>query len=419
MNEKVAVIACAMALPGEKGYTRFSYLSKLLCDHGYEVDLYTSTFNHWEKAQRNSSIIKEIQKKVPYSIKMGYEPGYKRNVDIHRVLSHRQLSSNILKIIKSENRKEKYSLIYCVIPDNLLAAKISKFGSRNAIPVIIDIEDLWPEGMKLVFNKPIISDIVFYPFSYFAKKAYKHAVAFVGTSDEYRDEPIKYNQGAEKERITVYVGCDLDVFDKGVSQYSTDIEKKEGEFWIIYTGTIGSSYDIETLIKAAQIIKKEGYDDIKIKILGGGPLEAKCKLIATERECNVDFLGYQPYEKMAAYISKSDVTVNSFVKSAPQSIVNKVGDYLAGGKPMINTLHSKEFRIKVETDGFGMNVEAEDEDALANAILYYYKNPIERNKCGIIARKIAEEQFDRKNSYSAIENLISKKIKGSCNGRSN
>lgn len=129
--------------------------------------------------------------------------------------------------------------------------------------------------------------------------------------------------------------------------------------------------------------------------------------IASEEECNIDFLGYIPYEKMAAYLVKSDVTVNSFVKKAPQSIVNKVGDYLAAGKPMINTLSSPEFREKVRKDGFGINVEAENVTDLTKAILKIYREPILAEKYGKNARIIADSQFDRKNAYLKILDLIS------------
>ena len=61
---------------------------------------------------------------------------------------------------------------------------------------------------------------------------------------------------------------------------------------------------------------------------------------------------------MAAYLCASDIVVNSLVKSAAPSIVTKIGDYLASGKPMVNTGSSPEFRSKVSADGFGVNVEA-------------------------------------------------------------
>ena len=70
------------------------------------------------------------------------------------------------------------------------------------------------------------------------------------------------------------------------------------------------------------------------------------ELANTRQIYNVEFVGYAPYGKMAAYLKQSDVLVNSFVKKAPQSIVTKIGDYLAAGKAMINTCMSPEFREK-------------------------------------------------------------------------
>ena len=61
--KKIAVITMGVKLNNEKGYTRFKFLSEFLVDAGYEVDLITTTFQHWEKAQRN---ISEIQKTKKY-----------------------------------------------------------------------------------------------------------------------------------------------------------------------------------------------------------------------------------------------------------------------------------------------------------------------------------------------------------------
>ena len=110
---------------------------------------------------------------------------------------------------------------------------------------------------------------------------------------------------------------------------------------------------------------------------------------------------------MAAYLKASDITINSLVKSAPQSIITKIGDYLAAGIPMINTGSSPEFRAKVETDGFGINVEAEDADALAKAFVELANDDERRRSMGVIARRIAEEQFDQPTSYQTIVELIS------------
>lgn len=397
--KKIAIITLAVALEDEKGYSRFRFLANLLSEF-YEVDLITSTFQHWEKKQRDIDTI--LRTKTKYNIELAYEPGYKKNVDIRRVFSHRVAAKNVIKILG----KKEYDLIYCIIPDNSVAASVGKYSKKNGVKCIVDVEDLWPEVMEMVSPLPNgINKLLFSSFRRKARIAYKCADAFVGTSNEYRDVPqVKYGvQG--KPAITVYVGCDLEDFDSGVAEFSKDIEKNEEEFWVTYAGNLGSSYDVTTLVRASQELYSK-FPNIKIKILGGGPLETEFKDISKEKPCNVEFVGYTPYRKMAAYLTKSDILVNSFVKKAPQSIVTKIGDYLAAGKPMINTLSSPEFREKVETDGFGINVVAENKGVLCDAIIKLYRNPEQRKEMGKAARDVCEKEFDRKVSYQEIKKLI-------------
>lgn len=399
-KKKIAIITLAVALEDEKGYSRFRSLAEILSKK-FDVDIITSTFQHWEKKQRDINSIES--KSYPYHILFAYEPGYKKNVDVRRITSHKVAVKNILRIL-GENQ---YDLIYCIIPPNNMAAKVGEFAHNHNIKYIVDVEDLWPEAMEMVSPLPkSFNKLLFRGFREDARKAYEFADAFVGTSDEYRDVPKNKYAIIGKPSETVYVGCDLDDFDAGVAEFSDSIEKPEGEFWITYAGNLGSSYDIGTLIKAAQILYKNGNRDIRVKILGGGPLEDDFKAIAQEKPCNVDFVGYTPYREMAAWLSLSDILINSFVKKAPQSIVTKIGDYLAAGKPMINTLSSPEFRKKVEDDGFGMNVEAEDPEKLVNLILAMSEDRKKLHAMSESARKVAEIEFDRKNSYKKIIKLI-------------
>lgn len=397
--KNIAIVTLAVALENEKGYSRFRFLANLLCDY-YNVDLITSTFQHWEKKQRNQDVIAAMDTR--YSILLAYEPGYKKNVDIRRFYSHRIAVKNIIEILK----RKDYDLIYCIIPDNHMAAKVGEYAKGKGIKYIVDVEDLWPEAMEMVSPLPNgINKLLFSSFRRDARNAYECADAFVGTSDEYRDVPSDKYGIRGKPAITVYVGCDLDDFDSGVQEHIGEIKKDKSEFWVTYAGNLGSSYDIPTLIRAAQGLY-ESVPDIKVKILGSGPIEGEFKVIASEKPCNVEFVGYTPYRKMAAYLVKSDVLVNSFVKKAPQSIVTKIGDYLAAGKPMINTLTSPEFRAKVEADGFGINVEPENEESLKKAILMLVNENKKYKRMAMNARAIAENEFDRKSSYIRIYRLI-------------
>ena len=401
MKKKIAVISMGVKLNGEKGYSRFRYIGDFLSDAGYQVDLITTTFQHWEKAQRDIDTIKKEDYK--FRLKFIYEPGYRKNIDPRRIWSHHIAAKNLTKLLEQDG---DYDLIYCEIPPNDVALAAAEYAKKKGIPFVPDVNDLWPEAMRMVLDIPVVSDILFYPLQRDAEKVYSLVSGIIGTSDEYRDRPLK-NQKLDVPRKTVYVGNEIAEFDKGVETYGPQIQKPGGEFWVSYAGTIGTSYDIRTMVLAGRELLDRGIDQIKIKILGGGPLKEELENLAKEKECtNVEFVGYAPYPKMAAYLAKSDILVNSFVKKAPQSIVTKIGDYLAAGKPMINTCMSPEFRQKVETDGFGINILPEDVKILTDAILDLYKDKEGCRIMGEKARKIAKEQFDRPESYKKIIELI-------------
>lgn len=379
-------------------------MAGFLAEHGYSVDLIGSTFQHFKKAPRDMERLKAMQ--IPYNLVFIEEPGYKKNIDIRRIYSNYILSRNTLRYL--EENADTYDLVYCVIPPNVLSAKVGKFCRRHQIPFIVDIEDLWPEAMKMVLKIPLLSDLIFYPYWRDAEKTYRLADGVVGTSDEYTMRAFKRRK-KDILYATVYVGTEMDVFDEGVWKYRDELKKEEGNFWVTYAGSIGTSYDIKTLIDAAKIILQRDETDIKFYILGTGSLKEELEQYAKDIKCdNVTFMGYVEYQKMAAFLSESDILINSYIRNAPQSIVTKIGDYLSAGKPIINTLSNPEFCRMVEENGFGVNVEAEDAEKLAEAILELYHDAPLRAKISFNARKCAEEKFDRKTGYLQVVEMVGK-----------
>ncbi len=419
-RKRIAVVTMGVKLGDEtRGYTRFRFLSEMLVEQGFDVDLITSSFQHWEKAQRDTS--KACYKGLPYNIVFIDEPGYQKNLDLSRIRSHRKAAKNLKAHF--EANIGRYSLVYSEIPPNDVARVCAEFANSQRIPFVADINDLWPEAMRMVVDVPVISDIAFYPFARDAKRVYRLLSGAVGTSDEYAARPAA-DRKAPYRQETVYVGNDLQAFDEGAREHLGDVHKPADEVWAVYAGTLGASYDIATLIRAAALLEKrraqylartgaEGttgirrpFPAVRVKILGDGPDRAELEKLAREENAPVEFLGYQSHASMAAWLRASDITVNSLVKSAAQSIVTKIGDYLASGKPMINTGSSLEFRTKVTTDGFGLNVEAENPEALADALEELARTPSLRKIMGARGRAVAEREFDQRTSYLTIVNLI-------------
>ena len=399
--KRIAVIASDVAMPGEKGLGRLYYFSNLLSANGFDVELITGDFQHWEKAHRPAEKINITRQNTPFRLTFLQEPAYTKNIDLKRILCYRKLAANTKKYLSQHD----YDLVYALIPDNHLAATAGEYAKSRGIPFVIDVEDLWPEAMRMVFDVPVVSDAIFSYFSRNAKKAYSYADAVVGSSDEYRDEPLKYGIDVPLKK-TVYVGIDLQAFDDAVNKNISTVQKPEGEFWVVYAGTLGASYDIGTAIEAASLIASQGHPEIKLLLLGDGPQREEWEAAAKKAGADVRFTGFLPFEEMAAYLVQADITLNSLVAKAAQSIVSKIGDYLAAGKPMINTGLNKEFCEKVQNDDFGVNVVPGDARQLADAVLDLYRSPDDRKRMGDNARRTAVDQFDREKTYLGIIEMI-------------
>lgn len=399
-KKRIAIYTQDAKLGNEvKGATRYVYLATLLHEHGYDVDFITSGFQHWEKRQRD---VEHFDAGTDsYAIRFIEEPFYPKNMCPQRIWAHHVVAKRVSEYFDEHH---DYDLIYCQIPPNDVAREIGKAAHKFNIPFVVDVNDLWPEAFRVAFDVPVLSDILFAPFYRQAKAVYQMADAVVGTSDEYRERGLRdARSGIPSE--TVYVGNQLCEFDAGVTAHASQIDKPAGDIWVSYAGTLSACYDLETLVRAMAMVQKT-HPEAKLQILGDGSERDNLKAAAHSCGAEVVFHGYLPYSQMAAWLSKSDITINSLVEKAAQSIVTKIGDYLAAGKPMVNTSCSKEFRAKVEADGFGVNVKPGDAEGMASVLIDLIDDPQRRALMGEKARVVAEEQFDRPHSYLKTVRLI-------------
>ncbi len=405
--KKLAIISLGyMWFPCESGTSRFYDIAKTFVQQGYEVECITTGFQHFMKAPRNKELI--LSQGYPFKITFIETPAYKKNVDIRRVLSNKKAEQNLKKYLTQSIKK--YDAVYVAIPANNIAAMVTGICKANRVPVVVDIEDLWPEAMSMVIKKDWIRKILLHSFIRNAEMTYRNADGIIGTSEDYTDRAFKKRERNIPAQ-TVYVGCNLIDFDEGVEKYSAKIEKQDDEFWVAYAGSISTSYDIKTLIDAGYLLCNSVLSGKKvhIQILGTGSLKDELETYSAKMD-NIHFWGFTAYPKMAAALTKADVVINSFVKGAPQSIVNKIGDYLASGKPMINTLENPVFCRLVNRNNIGLNIEPGKVDVMVDAIKKYAENENLKDRQGENARKLAETEFDRAVSYLKMVEMVEKVI---------
>ena len=370
----------------------------MLCEKDYKVEIVTSSFAHMEKKQRE--FLKQNVADLEFEYTTIYEPGYPKNVCVRRFYSHYIMGINLKKYLK---KRKKPDVIYCAIPSFDVASVAATYARKNKIRFIIDVQDLWPEAFEMVFNMPIISDIVFAPMKKKANIAYRQADEVIAVSDTYKNRALQVNKKC-KIGHTIFLGTSLERFDRAASNKNKEYVKKE--IWLAYCGTLGHSYDIRCAIDAMAILKERGYSKICLVLMGDGPLRIAFEKYAIKRNVNVKFLGLLDYEEMCSVLSMCDIAINPIVHGAAQSIINKHADYAAAGIPVISTQENEEYRKLVEQYNMGFNCENGNALKVAKKIELLIKNADLRHNMGSNARRCFTEKFDRMKTYQEIISLI-------------
>ncbi|OME82141.1 hypothetical protein BK120_15840 [Paenibacillus sp. FSL A5-0031] len=385
--------------PGESGNSRYTYLAEKLVEAGFKVEIIASTFYHKTKKQRTFD--GDSIKGVGYKATLIYEPGYSKNVSLKRIHSNKVIAGNIIKYLK---KRKKPDLIYCPFPPISIGNKVAKFSANNKIPFVIDIQDLWPEAFKMVFKLPLISDLLFKPMEMSANKVFKNANAVVAVSETYVNRALSVNKSLECG-LSVFLGTDLVRFDS-YSKQQKGLFKPKNEIWIVYIGTLGNSYDINTVSEALKILKERDIYNIKFIVIGDGPKRTFFEKYANELDISYEFTGMMLYEDMVRKLILCDIGVNPIIKGTASSIINKVGDYAAAGIPVVNTQESLEYRNYIESLKIGLNCECENSLDVANKLEELINNKDLRKEMGLNNRLFAESKFDRSKTYAEIVNLI-------------
>lgn len=397
MEKKVLIVAHFCDYGEEQSNNRFNYIADMLSDLGCRVTVVTSSFCHRNKTQREHNLVTSPK----YNVDLVAEPSYKKNVSVKRLFySHKVFAKNLKKYLEQCNKPD---IVYVAVPSNDAASVAAEYCKKNNIPLIADIQDLWPEAFRLVLNVPVVSDILFNPMEKKANKIYEQADKIAAVSKTYANRGTR-NCIKDKDGTVVFLGTDLETFDSSAEEFN--IEKDENELWITYVGTLGHSYNIEIIIDALRLLPKDLTDNIVFKVLGDGPLLERFKEHARGSGVNVEFLGRRNYSEMVAYLKKSDIAVNPISKGAAQSIINKHGDYAMAGLPVVSTQESEEYRALLEDYGCGINCSADSSAEVAQAIKKLAENEDLRRRMGENSRRLGEEKFDRKQSYKAIAEII-------------
>jgi hypothetical protein len=76
-------------------------------------------------------------------LRLVHGPGYRRNLSIRRIIHNRIVAAAFRD---EAARNPEPDIAFCTMPTPELAEKVVELGARESFPVVVDINDLWPDS---------------------------------------------------------------------------------------------------------------------------------------------------------------------------------------------------------------------------------------------------------------------------------
>ena len=158
-------------------------------------------------------------------------------------------------ILFSSFKKIKIDIIFIYATSPIFQALPAIiFGKLFKIPIVLWVQDIWPDVLKdlnIINNKRILNFI-----NFFVNKVYNNSDYILVQSESFKKKISK--------SINKKIGV---LFNPETLKFRKNHIKKNKDFIITYAGNIGKAQSLETLIQA---VKKINNIKIKIHIYGEG-----------------------------------------------------------------------------------------------------------------------------------------------------
>ncbi len=268
-------------------------------------------------------------------------------------------------------RKNKFNIVFVYAPSPLLQSLVGIFFSKVfKIKVITWVQDLWPDVLSStghIKNKFILNLI-----GKLVNFIYKKNDLLLAQSNEFKK--IILNRTNHGSIYYLPNPGNLKYLENKIytNQNSNFLNLKlniQNSFSVVYAGNIGKAQSIETLVRAASLIKK--YKSIKVFIIGDGSELENVKKIANSLNLqNIIFSGYVNEDELIDLLRTSKILYLSLVndKIVNSTVPSKLQNYLACGKPILGSIGGEASEI-ISKSICGYSCEPENFEELADMII--------------------------------------------------
>ncbi len=305
-------------------------------------------------------------------------------------------------------RKENPEAIFVYCPSPLLQALPALLlGWIKGVPVIVWVQDLWPESLEstgYVKNR-LVLDLV----GKLVQFIYRNTDHILVSSRSFA-API--SAMAPSAQISYFPNSIDASFCEPDSAPQTPMPELDEGFCVVFAGNIGAAQTMEVIVGAAA--RLIDVPEIRFVIIGSGSrLDWMRKEVLGKGLANVHLAGRYPSEAMPYLLSKAAVLLVTLADQPifAATVPNKVQAYLAVGRPIVACLNGEGARL-IEEAGAGVTVAAEDAPGLAKAILALYRmTPEARREMGDNGRLFYRQNFDHEQLVDQLIGYIQDTIR--------
>ena len=317
----------------------------------------------------------------------------RRNNIFFRFLNYWSYQHYACKLVKKLDKDFDVVLINELSP--IMSANPGlKYAKKNNKKVVMYEMDLWPESLLAggITNKSLIY------------KHYKKVSAKIYS----KCDKILVSTKEHIEYIKALPNCnDLDI--EYLPQYAESIFEESnydtidnGVIDLMFAGNIGKAQSVDTIIRAAALLKDN--PGFKFHIVGSGSELDNIKKLAEElKTTNVIFYGQKPLSEMPELYKIANAMLVTLEDKAyaNMTIPGKAQSYMAVGKPIIGSINGSCANFIINNE-VGYACASGDAQALANII-----KGLDIKELQEIGNKAKEVYFKKYSKKLFIDKLIS------------
>ncbi len=270
------------------------------------------------------------------------------------------------------------------------------YAKKYEKPLIMYEMDLWPES--LLAGGVSIKSIIYKHYKKVSASIYSQCNKILVSSKEHKAYikglPNCSNLSIEylpQYADAIFEESDFDNVDNGVID-------------LMFAGNVGKAQSVDTIIRAAALLKND--PRYKFHIVGiGSELDNIKKLANKLKASNVIFYGQKSLEEIPELYKIADATLVTLEDKtyANMTIPGKVQSYMAAGKPIIGAINGSCANF-IKGNGIGYVCDSGDFDALYRLITTL--DIAKLRKIGRNARQVYFDKYSKKRFIGALNDVF-------------